>query len=87
MSRLDKLFNDIIRVNKNLRFDDLVKALLRMGYTHSQPKGGSSHHIFRKAGCAPISLPKPKIMHMDIVYIRLVKKAISDYLNDGDDKN
>ena len=36
-----------------------------------------------KRGCAPITLPKPaKGTHVDIVYIRLVREAVVEYLSD-----
>ena len=83
MSQLDKLIQEILKLNRNLRFDDLAKALTRMGYNQSQPKGGSSHYTFRKKNCVPITLPKSKGVNIDIVYIRIVRDAVADYLNDG----
>jgi len=77
MSQWSKLINEILKINKNLRFDDLAKALTRIGYTQSQPKGGSSHFIFRKSGKKPISLPKSSPMNK--AYIQLVKDAIEEY--------
>ena len=87
MSQWDKLIEEILKLNRNLRFDDLVKALIKMGYTKSQPGGGSSHYTFRKKNCVPITLPKPKGIHMDMAYIRLVRDAVADYLSDGGDEN
>ena len=83
MSQWDKLIEEILKLNKNLRFNDLAKALTRIWYAQKQPKGGSSHYTFRKKDCVPITLPKPRGMHMDIVYIIKVKEAVTDYLNDG----
>ena len=77
MSQWNKLINDILKTSKNLRFEDLVKALNRIGYTQSQPKGGSSHYIFRKDGKKPISLPKSSPMNK--VYIELVRDAVKEY--------
>ena len=76
MSKLDKLIDEILKLNKNLRFEALAKVLIRMGYTQSQPKGGSSHYIFRKHGRSPISLPKSSPMNK--VYVQLVKDAIAE---------
>ena len=83
MSKWDKLIDEILMLNKNLRFDDLTKALKRIGYSQNQPKGGSSHYTFRKKNCDSITLPKSKRLQMDIVYIRLVKDAVAEYLNEG----
>ena len=77
MSQWTKLIDEILRMNKNLRFEDLSKALTRIGYTKSQPKGGSSHYIFRKDGKPPISLPKSSPMNK--AYIELVRDAVEEY--------
>ena len=77
MSQWDKLIEDILKLNKNLRFEDLSKALIRIGYTRNQSKGGSSHYVFRKDGKRHISLPKASPMNK--VYIELVKNAVSEY--------
>ena len=76
MSKLDKLIDEILKLNKNLRFEELAKVLIRTGYTQSQPKGGSSHYIFRKSGKSPISLPKSSPMNK--VYVELVRDAINE---------
>ena len=83
MSQWDKLIAEILKQNPNLRFEDLVKALIKIGYTQKQPASGSSHYTFRKKNCVPVTLPKSKGTHMDIVYIRIVKDAVAEYLNDG----
>ena len=82
MSKWEKLIQEILYSNKNLRFEDLSKALMKMGYTQHQPKGGSSHHTFRKQGRMPITLPKHTPMNK--AYVELVKKAVEAYLNEED---
>ncbi|MCL2697144.1 MAG: toxin HicA [Oscillospiraceae bacterium] len=84
MSKWDKLIEEILKLNRNLRFDDLTKALIKIGYTQNQPKGGGSHYTFRKESCAPVTLPKSKSTQIDIVYIRQVREAIMDYLTGED---
>ena len=86
LSQWDKLIDEVLKQNRNLRFDDLAKALVRIGYSHNQPKGGSSHYTFRKENCIPITLPKPKSTHMDVAYIRIVRDAVVDSLSEGDDE-
>lgn len=82
MSQWDKLIAEILGKSPNLRFEDLAKALIKIGYTQSQPKGGSSHHTFRKPGCVPVTLPKKK-PPMDKIYVDLVAAAIREYLTQG----
>lgn len=82
MSKWEKLIQEILKVNKDLRFEDLAKALIKMGYTQYQPNGESSHYTFRKKGCMPVTLPKHKPMNK--AYIELVKEAVQKYLNEED---
>lgn len=77
MSQWDKLIDEILKLNKNMRFDDLAKALNKIGYQMNQPKGGSSHYTFRKNGKMPITIPKQSPMNK--VYIELVKDAIIEW--------
>lgn len=60
MSRWEKLKEALLSKKSNLRFEDLASALIKIGYTQEQPRGGSSHYTFRKEGCMPITLPKKK---------------------------
>ena len=80
MSQWDKLVTEILNLNPNLRFDDLYRALVKIGYTPEQPRGGSSHYTFRKAGCMPITLPKHGSMKK--AYINLVADAVCAYLQE-----
>ena len=81
MGQWDKLKNEILKCNKNLRFDELEKVLHRIGYTASQPSGGGSHYTFRKPGKLPITLPKAKPMNK--AYIEMVGEAIREHESEG----
>jgi hypothetical protein len=81
LSQWDKLIQEILSLNKNLRFEDLTKALTRIGYRQNQPRGGSSHYTFRKIGKTSITLPKATPMNK--AYIELVRTAIIEYENEG----
>ena len=82
MSQWDKLVEDILNLDKNLRFEDFSKALIKIGYTRRQPKGGSSHYTFRKAGKMPVTLPKAAPMNR--VYIEMVRDIIIDFESEGE---
>lgn len=58
MSKWDKLLQRILSLDKDMRFEELQKVLESYGYVATAPKGGSSHYIFRKQGCQPITIPK-----------------------------
>jgi len=81
VSQWNKLIDEIMRMNKNLRFEQLAKALSNIGYAESRPGGGSSHRIFRKEGKNPISLPKATPMKR--AYIELVREALNESVNEN----
>ncbi len=74
MSKWDKLVAAILEKDKNLRFEDLCKALERIGYQREQPRGGSSHYTFRKKGCFTITIPRQQPLNR--AYIELVSEAV-----------
>ena len=82
MSQWNKLIDEILKMNKNLRFADLAKVLKKIGYTQSQPKGGSSHYTFRKAGKLPITIPKSSPINR--AYIELVRSTLIEFENEED---
>ncbi|MEG1658936.1 MAG: toxin HicA [Pseudoflavonifractor sp.] len=86
MSQWEKLIAAILTKNPNLRFEDLCKALSRIGYQVEQPGGGSSHFTFRKANAIPVTLPK-KRTPMDKIYVDLVAQAIAQYLSEEASQN
>ena len=80
MSQWDKLIEAILNEDPNLRFEDLYKAMIKVGYTPNQPRGGSSHYTFRKPGCMPVTLPKHTPMNK--AYITLVAEIVRIYLEE-----
>lgn len=83
MSQWDKLISAIILKDANLRFDDLRKALIKMGYNENQPNSGSSHYTYRKKNCSPITIPKHSPLKK--IYIEMVAEAVRAYLEGQDD--
>ena len=80
MSQWDKLIAAILNKSPDLRFDDLSRALTKIGYTAGQPRGGSSHFTVRKLGCTPITIPKHTPLKR--VYIELVAEAVRVHLEE-----
>lgn len=80
MSKFEKLLQRIKMLDNNMRFDEVRKVLESYGYTMSGPGSGSSHMVFRKNGCTPITIP----VHEPIkrVYILMVKEVIESEAND-----
>ncbi|MDY4902639.1 MAG: type II toxin-antitoxin system HicA family toxin [Treponema sp.] len=83
MAKWEKLLEKIKSLDKNMRFSELEKVLKSYGYTVSQPKSGSSHYIFRKAGCNPITVPKHE--PIKTVYVRMVKEIVESEENNKED--
>ena len=74
MSQWDKLLDRVRRLSPDLRSEELKKILESYGYVMSDPKGGSSHYTFRKAGYPPITIPKHKPIKK--VYIEMVREVV-----------
>ena len=83
MSKWDKLLARICGLSRDLRFAELRKVLESYGYEMRQPSGGSSHCTFRKAGCAPITIP----MHEPIKkgYVMMVKEVVESEVSNHED--
>lgn len=76
MSKWDKLLERILSLSKDLRFEELRKVIESYGYVMSAPRSGSSHYIFRKSGCNPITVPKHE--PIKVVYVKLVRDMIEN---------
>lgn len=84
MSKWDKLVEKICSLSKDMRFDELRKVLESYGYRMNQPKGGSSHCIFRKKGCRPITIPTHEPIKK--VYVEMVREVVESEVNTDDAK-
>ena len=80
LSQWDKLIENIINKSPGLRFEELAKALQKIGYESAQPHSGSSHYTFRKKGCTPITIPRHTPLKK--AYIELVAEAVRIYLEE-----
>lgn len=56
--RLCKIVSEILKNQEKVKFQKLKSLLIEFGFECRQPKGGSSHYIFRKSGVRTnISVP------------------------------
>lgn len=83
MSKWDKLLARICSLSNNIRFDELRKVLESFGYEINAPGGGSSHFIFRKSGCHPITIPKHEPIKK--IYVEMVKKIVESEAPNNED--
>lgn len=74
MSQWDKLIARICALSRDMRFDELRRVLESYGYEMARPKSGSSHCTFRKAGCAPITIPVHE--PIKVTYVRMVRDVV-----------
>ncbi|MCQ2362485.1 MAG: type II toxin-antitoxin system HicA family toxin [Acidaminococcaceae bacterium] len=74
MSKWDKLLAKILTLSNDVRFRELQNILEEYGYIMTAPSGGSSHYIFRKKGCNPITIPKHE--PIKLVYVKRVKQVV-----------
>lgn len=81
MSKWDKLLTRICSLTKDIRFDELRKVLEDYGYEMKAPRNGSSHCVFRKMGCKPITIPRHEPIKK--IYVEMVKQIVeSEAKND-----
>ena len=76
MSRREKLIQNLLSFPTTMRFSEVKLIIESHGYDHHQPRGGSSHNIFRKPGREPISIP----VHNNLVkrfYLKDVARKLS----------
>jgi predicted RNA binding protein YcfA (HicA-like mRNA interferase family) len=57
VSRREKFIQKLLGFPSTMRFSEVQLIIESHGFTHHQPHGGSSHHIFRKPGSELISIP------------------------------
>ena len=76
MSRWDRLIARIRVLATDIRFEELKKVLEQYGYTDNVPRGGSSHHTFKKSGKPSLTIPN----HSPVLktYVVKVKKIVED---------
>lgn len=78
MSKKEKLFQRILGLPKDLRFDELDKMLVACGYELDRTNG--SHAVYIKENC--ISLTIPRVTPVKSYLIRQVLTEIGDILDD-----
>lgn len=83
MSRRRKLFDEICRNPKNVRFEDLDRVLQLYGFEVRQPSGGSSHYIYKRTGCAILTVPRHKPVKE--VYVKRACSLIRECVENDDD--
>jgi predicted RNA binding protein YcfA (HicA-like mRNA interferase family) len=58
MSKFEKALQRLRQNPKHVRFQEIEKILVRLGFEKRQE--GTSHAVFSKPGCEPITVPKRK---------------------------
>ena len=81
MSKKDKMIARIMKLDKNIRVEEITRVMEELGYKPEFPSGGSSHCTFRKKGRNPITIPFHK--PVSVVYLKLVRDTIELEGKDG----
>lgn len=68
----------------SMRFEEVKLVLTGYGYTHRQPRGGGSHHLFRRPGRNHISVPVAG-GHVKRLYLKIILVEIEDDKGDDDE--
>lgn len=82
VTKWDKLLSRILSMDKDVRFEQLCRALEHYGYEMHAPSGGSSHCTFLKQGKSPITIPRHKTIKK--VYVEMVRQVIEEENKDED---
>ncbi|MBR2518163.1 MAG: hypothetical protein IKE46_00020 [Selenomonadaceae bacterium] len=75
MSKLEKLLQRIRNNPKTVRFEELDKILTRQEYERTQPRGGSSHYVYKKPGNRTLTIPR-QTPYVNECYVRDVLEAL-----------
>ena len=73
--RLCKLVERILANTQKVRFAEIDRLLTEFGFERKQPGKGSSHYVYRKKGCNPLTVPKNR-PYVKEIYIRQVIKLL-----------
>lgn len=76
MSKKEKLLKKIRNNPRVVRFEELDKILIGVGFERSQPKGGSSHYTYTLEDKL-ITIPY-KRPHVKVVYVKAVIRILED---------
>ena len=74
MTQREKLRRRIEQNPNAVRFEDLDRLVQAYGFQVRQPRGGSSHHFYKR-GRATISIPRRR-PHLLPIYVRQALAAI-----------
>jgi len=80
LSKKEKEFEKIKNNPKNIKFTTIDKLLRQYGFTVRQPKGGSSHYIYKKD---KLTLTIPKHSPVREVYIKKAVQFIEEVLKNA----
>ena len=74
MSKWDKLIEKVCGLSKEVRFEEVKRVLESCGHEMKRPRSGGSHCTFRKAGCAPITIPTHE--PIKTAYLLMVREVV-----------
>jgi predicted RNA binding protein YcfA (HicA-like mRNA interferase family) len=86
MTKLSKIYAQIVNNPRDVRFEDLDKLLRRYGFEHRLPSGGSSHHNYFHPDL-PEVLTIPYARPIKAIYVKQAIAAVGKVeVERGDDE-
>lgn len=73
--RVLKVVRKVLDSSRDVDFATIKKLLELFGYECKQPRGGSSHFVFRKSKSNPITVPKKR--PVNVVYVKMISRILN----------
>ena len=73
--KLCKLVERILTNTQKVRFAEIDRLLTKFGFERKQLGKGSSHYVYRKKGCSPLTVPKNR-PYVKEIYIKQAIKLL-----------
>jgi len=76
VSKKEKLLAKMLQLPPEARFEDVVALLVMFGFEEAGSKG--SHHVFSRAGCGRLTVPKLGGKKVKKTYIKQILQMLED---------
>lgn len=85
MGQREKLLEHLRRNPGNVRFAELDRLLRWYGFECRQPRGGSSHYVYYRKGCPPLTVPRHR--SLKAVYVKQALALVAACSGENEDED